>query len=136
MLVIVGMLIVLGSVLGGFTMAGGHIGALVHPSEIVTIGGAALGAMVIMSPISVLKALAGGILQTLKGSPFNKTAYVDLFKLMYQLLNKARRDGLLALESHVSDPHHSSIFQKYPVIANNHHMCNFITGSLRPMLDA
>ena len=135
MLVIVGMLIVLGSVLGGFTMAGGHVGALIHPSEIVTIGGAAFGAMVIMSPISVLKSLVGGIFQTLKGSPFNKTAYIDLFKLLYQLLNKARRDGMLALESHVSDPHHSSIFQRYPALANNHHVCNFITGSLRPMLD-
>jgi chemotaxis protein MotA len=135
MLVIVGMIIVLGSVLGGFTMAGGHVGALIHPSEIVTIGGAAFGAMVIMSPISTLKALAVGIIQSLKGSPYGKAAYEDLFKLLYQLLNKARRDGLLALESHVSDPHHSAIFKRYPRIVNNHHACDFIAGALRPMLD-
>ena len=135
MLVLVGMIIVLGSVLGGFTMAGGHVGALIHPSEIVTIGGAALGAMVIMSPISTLKALAVGIIQSLKGSPYGKASYEDLFKLLYQLLNKARRDGLLALESHVSDPHHSSIFQRYPKIVGNHHACDFISGALRPILD-
>ena len=135
MLVIVGMVIVLGSVLGGFTMAGGHVGALIHPSEIVTIGGAAFGAMVIMSPISVLKALMMGIIQSLKANPYGKAAYIELFKLLYQLLNKARRDGLLALESHVSDPHHSPIFQRYPSIVNNHHACDFIAGSLRPMLD-
>jgi chemotaxis protein MotA len=135
MLVIVGMLIVLGSVLGGFTMAGGHIGALVHPSEIVTIGGAAFGAMVIMSPISTLKALAAGIIQSLKGSPYGRAAYEDLFRLLYQLLNKARRDGMLALESHVSDPHSSPIFKRYPKIVDNHHACDFIAGALRPVLD-
>jgi chemotaxis protein MotA len=135
MLVIVGMIIVLGSVLGGFTMAGGHVGALIHPSEIVTIGGAAMGAMVIMSPMSTLKALMVGIIQSLKGSPYGKPAYMELFKLLYQLLNIARKDGLLALESHVSDPHESAIFKRYPSIANNHHACDFITGALRPMLD-
>jgi chemotaxis protein MotA len=135
MLVIIGMVIVLGSVLGGFTMAGGHVGALIHPSEIVTIGGAALGAMVIMSPISTLKALMVGIIQSLKGSPYGKAAYQDLFQLLYQLLNQARRDGLLSLESHVSDPHHSSIFKRYPRIVNNHHAVDFIAGALRPMLD-
>ncbi len=135
MLILVGMIIVLGSVLGGFTMAGGHVGALIHPSEIVTIGGSAFGAMVIMSPISTLKALAVGILRSIKGSPYNKAAYEDVFRLLYQLLNKARRDGLLALESHVSDPHQSSIFQRYPRIANDHHACDFIAGALRPILD-
>jgi len=135
MLVIIGMVIVLGSVLGGFTMAGGHIGALIHPSEIVTIGGAAFGAMVIMSPISTLKALVVGIIQSLKGSPYGKPAYQDLFQLLYQLLNQARRDGLLSLESHVSDPHNSSIFKRYPRVVNNHHAIDFISGALRPMLD-
>ncbi|MGV3484716.1 MAG: flagellar motor stator protein MotA [Planctomycetaceae bacterium] len=135
MLVVVGMMIVIGSVIGGFTMAGGHVGALIHPSEIVTIGGAAFGAMVIMSPISVLKALMAGIIKSLKGNPYGREAYLDLFKLLYQLLNKARRDGMLALESHVSDPHASTIFQRYPSIAHNHHVCEFIAGSMRPMLD-
>ena len=135
MIVIIGMIIVTGSVLGGFTMAGGHIGALVHPSEIVTIGGAAFGAMVIMSPVSVLKGLVKGVIQTIKGNPFTKDLYSDLFKLLYQIFRKARRDGLLALETHIADPHHSSIFKRYPKIANDHHMCAFLCGAMRPLMD-
>lgn len=135
MLVIVGCLIVIGSVLGGFTIAGGHVHALIHPSELLTIGGAALGALIIMSPMKVLKDLMRGILMTLKGSPFNKATYEDLLKLMYHLLRVARRDGMLALETHLRDPHASDIFQRYPRIANNHHASAFICGMLTPLMD-
>jgi chemotaxis protein MotA len=135
MVVIVGILIVLGAVLGGFSMAGGHIGALVHPSEIVTIGGASLGAMVVMSPISVLKKLISGLIQTVKGNPFTKETYGELLKLQYHLFRKARRDGLLALEPHLSDPHASTLFQQYPRIHKNHHAVEFIRGALRPAMD-
>jgi chemotaxis protein MotA len=135
MLVIVGCLIVIGSVLGGFTIAGGHIHALIHPSELLTIGGAALGALIIMSPMKVLKDLVHGILMTLKGSPFNKATYEELLKLMYHLLRVARRDGMLALEAHLRDPHASDIFQRYPRIANNHHASTFICGMLTPLMD-
>ena len=72
MVTIVGFIVVLGSVLGGFTMAGGHVGALIHPSEIVTIGGASLGALIVMSPKKVLIDLFKGIIQAIKGSPFTK----------------------------------------------------------------
>lgn len=135
MVAIVGIIVVIGSVLGGFTMAGGHIGALIHPSEIVTIGGAALGAMIIMSPFSVLMNLVKGLLGCFKGNPFNKQAFEQQFRLLYQLFRKARRDGLLALEPHLSNPHDSAIFNRYPKIANNHHMTEFIKGALGPMLD-
>ncbi len=93
MLTIVGILVVCGSVLGGFTMAGGHVGALIHPSELVTIGGASLGAMIVMAPLSVLKKMVAGIIGTMKGDPFGKATYSELFKLLYQLFRKARRDG-------------------------------------------
>lgn len=135
MLTIVGLLVVCGSVLGGFTMAGGHVGALVHPSEIVTIGGASLGAMIVMAPLSVLKKMVAGIIGTMKGDPFGKATYSELFKLLYQLFRKARRDGLLALEPHVADTHESAIFKRYPKIYNNHHATEFIAGALGPMLD-
>lgn len=135
MLVIVGCIVVIGSVLGGFTIAGGHIHALIHPSELLTIGGAALGALIIMSPVKVIKDLIKGIIGTLKGSPFNKAAYQDLLKLMYHLLRVARRDGMLALEAHIRDPHASEIFQKYPKVANNHHASSFICGMLTPLMD-
>src|SRR5688572_24426340 len=130
MLVILGAIIVTGAVLGGFTMAGGHVHSLIHVSELVTIGGAATGALIIMSPIKVLKDLMRGILATLKGSPYNKTAYEELFKAMYELLKLARYNGLLALEPHLANPHDSSILSKYPTIIKNHHAEQFICSSL------
>ncbi len=135
MIVILGCIVVTGCVLAGFTLSGGSVGALVHPTEILTIGGAALGALIIMSPMKVLKDLVRGILSTLKGSPFSRQAYCELFKTLYDLLRLARRDGLIALESHISDPHKSPIFKKYPLIAKNHHVCEFICGALSPVLE-
>lgn len=135
MIVIVGCIVVIGAVLAGFTWAGGHIGALIHPSEIVTIGGASLGALIVMSPKKVLIDLFKGILQCVKGSPFNKAMYADLFRLMYDLLRTARREGLLGLEVHVAHPHESSIFTKYPKVANNHHVCDFICSGLTPLVE-
>jgi len=135
MFVIVGFIVVIASVLGGFAMAGGHLHALIHPSEFVTIGGAALGALIVMSPRKVLVDLCKGILQTLKGTPFNKKAYEELFKAMYELMTEARRNGLLALESHVTNPHESSIFSKYPTIGKNHHTTKFICGALSMIVD-
>jgi chemotaxis protein MotA len=135
MLVIVGGVVVVAAVLAGFSISGGHMGALFHPAELLTIGGAALGALLMMSPVKVIKDLVKGILAALKGSPFDKAAYRDLFKLMYDLLRIARRDGLLMLERHVSDPHHSEIFNKYPKIAHNHHIVEFICNGLSPLVD-
>src|SRR5579859_3858298 len=114
MIVIVGALIVLGSVIGGFVMAGGHPLALLHLSEFVVIGGAALGALVLMSPKKVLMDLVKQIIGALKGSGYNKGAYEDLFKALYELFMLGRRSGMVALEEHVMDPNASSIFSKYP----------------------
>lgn len=135
MFVIIGFIVVIGSVLGGFSMAGGHLHSLVHPSELVTIGGAAMGALIVMSPKKVLIDLAKGMIQAVKGAPFNKKSYEELFKAMYELMMEARRNGLLALESHLSNPHDSSIFSKYPSIAKNHHTTQFICGSLSMIVD-
>jgi chemotaxis protein MotA len=135
MVVIVGCIVVLACVLGGFTLSGGHIGALIHPAEILTIGGSALGAMFVMAPVKVLKDLVKGIIQALKGSPFSKKAYQELFQVMYEFFRLARREGLLALEPHLSDPHHSTILQKYPLIHRNHHVVEFICGSIAPVMD-
>ncbi|MGL4513001.1 MAG: flagellar motor stator protein MotA [Lacipirellulaceae bacterium] len=135
MIVIVGCIVVVGCVLGGFAMAGGHAHSLVHPSEIVTIGGASLGALIMMSTKKVLVDLFKGVLQTIKGSPFGREVYADLFRLMYDLLRTARRDGLLALESHVNDPHESAIFSKYPKVSSNHHVTQFICDGLLPLVE-
>ena len=135
MIVIVGCFVVLGAVIAGFTWAGGHVGALIHPSEIVTIGGASLGALIVMSPKKVLVDLFKGVLQCIKGTPFSKAMYTDLFRLMYDLLRTARREGLLGLEVHVSHPHDSTIFAKYPRVANNHHVTDFICSGLTPLVE-
>jgi chemotaxis protein MotA len=135
MIVIVGCLVVLGAVMAGFTLAGGHAAALIQPSEFVTIGGAALGALIVMSPVKVLKDLVRGMIQSIKGSPYNKQTYVELFKLSYQLLRVALQDGVIALESHVTGPGESEIFRKYPRIAGNHHAVQFLCGGLVPILE-
>jgi chemotaxis protein MotA len=135
MIVIVGALIVLGSVIGGFIMAGGQPLALLHLSEFVVIGGAALGALVLMSPKAVLINLFKQLLGTLKGSPYNKSAYEDMFKALYELFMLGRRSGMVALEEHVMNPEASSIFSKYPAFQKNHHAMDFLCNGLRPIID-
>jgi chemotaxis protein MotA len=135
MLVIVGLIIVFGCVIGGFTMEGGKVGSLVQPAELIVIGGAALGAMVVMSSKKVLIDLVKGVIQCVKGSPYNKAAYQELFKLMYDLFRLARREGLIALEQHVTVPKESEIFKKYPKVSSNHHVVEFICGALAPVIE-
>jgi chemotaxis protein MotA len=135
MIVILGALIVMGSVIGGFMMAGGHPIALWHVSEFVVIGGAALGAMILMSPKKVLIDLCKQMLATLKGTPYNKNAYDELFKALYELFMLGRRSGMVALEEHVMNPETSSIFSKYPTFQKNHHAMDFLCNGLRPIID-
>ncbi len=135
MIVIVGCIVVIGAVLTGFTWAGGHIAALIHPSEIVTIGGAALGSLIVMSPKKVLVDLARGLVQCIKGTPYNQKAYEELFKALYDLFRMARREGLIVLESHLSRPEESTLFQKYPLILKNHHITGFLSGALTPLIE-
>src|SRR5580692_4602672 len=135
MIVLLGAFIVLGSVLGGFMMAGGHPLALMHLSEFVIIAGAAGGAMVLMSPKKVLMDLFKQALGTLKGSPYTKNSYDDLFKSLYELFMLGRRSGMVALEEHVMNPESSSIFSKYPSFQKNHHAMDFLCNGLRPIID-
>lgn len=135
MVVLGGLGIVMACVLIGFTMAGGHIGALIHPSEFITIGGASFGALVIMSPKRVMIDLMKSIPKVLKGSPYNKATYTDLFGLLYSIARLVRRDGLIALDSHVNNPHESPVFQRYPRITNNHHAVEFLTTGLTQIVD-
>lgn len=135
MIVLLGFIVVIGAVLGGFSWAGGHIGALIHPSEVFTIGGASLGAMLVMSPRKVLIDLAKGLLGTIKGTPYNKDMYHEMFQVSYDLLRTARRSGTLILESHVNEPHHSDIFKRYPKFAGNHHAVDFLCGGLSSLVE-
>jgi len=94
-----------------------------------------MGALIVMSPKKVLIDLIKGTMQCIKGTPYNKSMYEDLFKMLYGLFRAARRDGLMSLETHISDPHSSAIFSKYPKLASNHHAMSFLTGSLVPLVD-
>jgi chemotaxis protein MotA len=135
MIVIVGFIVVLGAVLGGFTMAGGHVGALLHISELIVIGGAALGALIVMSPKKVILDIIKGLLQTLKGAPYDRNAYEELIKALYELFMLGRREGMIALEEHVNNPATSAILSKYPSIQKNHHAVEFLCNALRPIVD-
>jgi len=135
MIIIVGALVVIFSVLGGFKMAGGQMGALMHPSEFVVIGGAALGAMIIMSPKKVLFDLLHGIIAAFKGTPYPRASYDELLKMLYELFLLARRSGMIALEEHVTSPTTSTIFRRYPRFQKNPAAVEFLCGALRPIID-
>jgi chemotaxis protein MotA len=135
MIVILGALIVLGSVIGGFILAGGNTMALLHLSELIIIGGAALGALVLMSPKRVLIDLFKQIWGALKGSPYSRKAYDELFKALYELFMLGRRGGMVALEEHILAPETSAIFSKYPGFQKNKHAMEFLCNGLRPIID-
>ncbi len=134
MFLIIGSIIVLVSVLVGFVLGGGSILLLWHPLEVLIICGAAAGAFVISNPPKVVKASLSGVLGLLKPPKYKKEDYVDLFKLMYDILVKARKEGMLAIESHIDDPHASSLFSAYPRVLADHHMTDFMTDCLRLMI--
>jgi chemotaxis protein MotA len=135
MIILIGAIIVTASVLGGFVMAGGHVGALIHISEFIIIGGAAFGALVIMSPKKVFLDMVKKSLRCLKGAPYNRQAYEELLKALYELFLLGRRNGMIALEDHVMNPETSSIFTKYPSFLGNHHALEFLCDGLRPIID-
>jgi chemotaxis protein MotA len=126
---------VIASVAGGFLMAGGHVATLMHLSELVIIGGAAAGATIIMAPKKVLLALLAQLLHVLKGAPYRRKSYEDLFMMLYELFLLGRRNGLIALEEHLTNPRSSAIFQRYPTVLENRAAVEFLCGALRPVID-
>src|SRR5271170_5557547 len=131
MFAIIGIVVVFGCVAAGYLMEHGNIRVLLQPAELITIGGAAIGTILIANPVYILKQIAGGIGGVFTGSKFGKQAYLDTLKMMYDLLNKARKDGLMALEGDVEEPAKSAVFAKNPAFLKNHHVCDFVCDSLR-----
>ena len=131
MFAIIGTLVVIGSVFGGFMMGGSSLLLLWHPLEIVVIIGAALGAFLISNPLKVVKESFSGAIGLVKGPRYGKEEYIQLLKLVYDILVMARKEGVLALERHIEDPEKSEVFKKYPVVLGDHHMLEFITDCLR-----
>ena len=134
MTVIVGYIIILGAVIGGFALAGGHLGSLVQPVELVIIFGAASGAFVIANPPKALKLVLKALPTVFKGSKYSKAMYLDLLALLYEILAKVRKEGLMSIEADVESPDQSPIFGKFPSIVSDHHVVEFMTDYLRMMV--
>jgi chemotaxis protein MotA len=131
MIAIVGIIVVFGAVLGGYLMEHGNVKVLVQPAELIIIGGAAAGTVLIANPLHILKQIVGGMIGVLKGSPFSSARYLASLKHAYQLLNKARRQGLMSLETDIEDPANSTIFQQDEAFLSNPHIKHFFCDSMR-----
>jgi len=126
-----GIIFVLACVLGGFVLHHGNLAALFVPTEYLIIGGCLLGGMIIKNPPSVLKRSMGEIFALIKGTSIRKRHYLELLQMLYELLQLSRKEGVLALESHVNDPKASSVFGKFPSFMRNHEAVHFTCDTLK-----
>ena len=131
MFAIIGIVVVLGAVIGGFLMEKGHMAVLLQPAELLIISGAATGTLLVANPMYIIKGVAAGLMGVLKGSQFSKQRYLNTLKMMYQFLNKVRKEGLLSVEMDVEKPKESSVFKNYPEFLADHHAMDFLCDTLR-----
>ena len=134
MLIIIGFLVVILSVVGGYIASHGKLAALWQPFELVIIGGAAFGAFLVSTPMKTVKETFSAAIGTVKGPRYQRQDYLDVLSLLYELLNKARREGFMSLEEHVENPGNSPLFANYPKVMADHHLLDFITDCLRLMI--
>lgn len=135
MFIIVGIIIVLGCIIGGFLMINGPLHVLMQPSEFIVIGGAAIGATIAANPIKLLMLLAKKLPSALKGSPYNKAAYLELLRMQYDIYVNSKKGGLLSIEEDVNNPMQSSIMTKYPIFLNNHHAVEFFCDAMKMLVN-
>jgi chemotaxis protein MotA len=128
---IIGIVVVFGAVLGGFMMEKGPLPVLIQPSELVTIGGAAIGTMLVANPMHILKQIVSDLMRVLGGSKFSKARYTESLKMMFDLFNKARKEGLVAIEGDVEEPEKSPMFSKFPAFIKDHHIRDFVCDTMR-----
>ncbi|HUV70944.1 MAG TPA: flagellar motor stator protein MotA [Terracidiphilus sp.] len=131
MFAIIGIVLVFGAVIGGFLMEKGHMAVLVQPAELLIIAGAATGTMLVANPLHIIKGIVAGLAGVMKGSSFGKNRYLSTLKMMYEFLNKVRKEGLLAVEMDVEKPKESAIFKNYPEFLKDHHASDFLCDTLR-----
>jgi len=131
MFAIIGIIVVFGAVLGGYLMEHGNVKVLLQPAELLIIAGAGGGTVLIANPLHILKQIAGGVGVVFKGSQFTRQRYLTSLTLAYQLLNKARRQGLMSLETDIEDPDNSTIFSQNPEFLKNPHVRHFFCDSMR-----
>ena len=131
MFAIIGIVVVFGSIVAGYLMEHGNIRVLLQPAELIIIGGAAAGTVLIANPLHILKQITGGVAAVFGTSKFTKQRYIDSLKMMYELLQKARKEGLVALENDIEDPSKSPLFSKYKDFLANHHLRDFVCDTMR-----
>lgn len=134
MFVIVGYVVVLAAVFGGFAMNGGHLAALWQPLELVMIAGAATGAFFVGNNPKAVKATLAALPTLFKGSKYTREMYMELMSLMFDVLSKVRKEGLMSIEGDIEAPEQSPVFSKYPAVLADHHIVEFITDYLRLMV--
>jgi chemotaxis protein MotA len=131
MFAIVGIVLVFCAVIGGFLMEKGHLAVLLQPAELLIIAGASIGTLLVANPMHILKGIAAGLMGIMKGSRFGKQRYLNTLKMMYQFLNKVRKEGLLAVEMDVEKPAESALFKNFPDFMADHESLNFLCDTLR-----
>ena len=134
MFVIIGLLVVFGSVIGGYVMHHGQLMVLVPVSEFIIIGGAGLGALLVANPPAVVKRIFKETAGLLKPVAYTEKAYSELLQVLYEVFQTARKEGLVGLESHIEEPEKSEIFKKYPSFSGNHHAVSFLADTLKVLL--
>ena len=134
MFVIIGLLMVLGSVVTGYLMHHGKLAVLWQPNEFVILGGAGLGSMIMANPLPVIKGVFAQLMGLFKANPFGAKSYAELLQVLYEIFQKARKDGLVGLEAHIEDPEKSDIFSKYPSFSRNHHAVSLLCDTLKVLL--
>jgi chemotaxis protein MotA len=131
MFVIIGIVVVFGAIVAGYLMEHGNIRVLLQPAELIIIGGAAIGTVLIANPLHILKAIAAGVAGAFGSSKFSKERYLETLKMMYELFGRARKEGLMALETDSDAPDKSPVFSKYPKFLKDHHALAFVCDTLR-----
>ncbi|HKN23539.1 MAG TPA: flagellar motor stator protein MotA [Candidatus Acidoferrum sp.] len=131
MFVIIGIVVVIGAIVGGYLMEHGNLRVLMQPAELLIIAGAAAGTVLIANPPHILKKMVGGFAGLLKGSPYAKPKYMESMKMLFELFSRARKEGLMALEADSDNPEQSPVFSKYPAFLQDHHALEFVCDTIR-----
>lgn len=131
MFVIIGIVAVIVAIVGGYLMEHGNLRVLLQPAELLIIAGAASGTVLIANPLYILKKIVGGLKGVFGGSKYGKAKYMESMKMLFELFSRARKEGLMALETDSDNPEQSPVFSKYPAFLKDHHVSSFVCDTIR-----
>ncbi|MBI3381215.1 MAG: flagellar motor stator protein MotA [Aquabacterium sp.] len=136
MFVLIGYVVCLGCIFGAYIIHGGNMAVIIHaiPTEMMAIGGGSIGAFLVNNQPKTVKAVLGQFGPLFKGSKYTKARYMELMAMLYEILQKVRKEGLMSIEKDVEEPHNSALFKKYPTVGSDHHVIEFVTDYLRMMV--